>query len=116
MRCAVERFVQAVIVGVHGKQGRALGAKGPFVHGEVGVALGGDQLAVPHIGDDLTAHGTERTDADDFLGALDFELAGIGLGLAQVKAQLPQRETEDSGTDALEETPSGAFHYTSPWC
>lgn len=86
---AVKRLFQAVIIGVHAEERRALGTKRTFVNGKVRVALCGNELAVTHIGYDLTADRTEGANTDDFLGAFYFEFNGVSLGLARSKPSCP---------------------------
>lgn len=56
VRSAVQGLFQTMIACVHRIEGRALGAERAFSDGKIRVALGGDELAVFHIGDDLTLY------------------------------------------------------------
>ena len=56
VRSAVQGLFQTMITCVHRIEGRALGAECAFSDGKIRVALGGDELAAFHIGDDLTLY------------------------------------------------------------
>ena len=111
---AVQGFCQTVFAGVHGKEGRALGAQRPLVDRMIGIALGGNELAVAHVGDDLTAYRAERTDRHHFLGALDLQLAGIGHGIVKIDSQLPKAEGQHPRPGQFQETPPRTVHGSSP--
>ena len=114
VRGAVQRLFQPVTIGVHAVEGRALGAERALVDRKIRVSLRGNELAVPHIGDDLTANGAERTDRHHFLGAFNLERPGIGQRLIQVDPQLSEGQAQGAHAREFQKISPRTAHKASP--
>ena len=112
--CAAQRLFQPMVVGVHAVQGRALGAERALVDRKIRIPLRGHELAVPHIGDDLTANGAEGTDRHHFLGALNLERPGVGQRLIQVDPQLSEGQAQGAHAREFQKISPRTAHKASP--
>jgi len=73
----VERFNEPVVAVYHGQHCRALCAKGAFAYRIARISFRADNLAVPNVGDKMTAYGAEWADRYDLPGPFNFQFLGV---------------------------------------